>query len=215
MACSTRGAAAPVLSIMGQSLLFTIISYTVLNAPQERVGPFGNQCTLLTHTELTINQNPWIPSCRAALQPLVLQSVHKSTGLHHPRGGIWHFSLLNFTWLVTAQSLNLSRSLYKASLPSRQSMDPPNSVSLASLLCMQSTPVSRTLIKTLKRISPQTERCGTPARCYSTYCNYLSLILPPVVHSSYCVHTQLYAEHFVQKDTVRDSIKSITKVCCS
>lgn len=46
----------------------------MLNVPQDTVGPFDHQGTLLTHIELTINQTPQIPFCRAALQLLVPRS---------------------------------------------------------------------------------------------------------------------------------------------
>ena len=50
-------------------------SKAVLDAPQDIVGPPGCQGTLLAHTQLTINYNPQIPLCRAALQRLIAQSV--------------------------------------------------------------------------------------------------------------------------------------------
>lgn len=52
-----------------------IRAFSPLLLPQGRVGPFSHQGTLLTHTDLTINQNSQIPSCRATFQPLVPQSI--------------------------------------------------------------------------------------------------------------------------------------------
>ncbi|KAK4810542.1 hypothetical protein QYF61_004505, partial [Mycteria americana] len=109
----------------------------------DTVGPFGCQGTLLTHIELTINQTPQILFCRAILQPLVPPSLYVHPGLHRP-------------------STNVSRCLCKASLPSRKSMAPPNLVLPANLLSVHSTPVSRLLIKTLKRTGPKIEPWGTP-----------------------------------------------------
>ena len=42
------------------------------DAPQEMVGPFGCQRTLLTHTKFAVNL---IHFCGAALQPLVPNSI--------------------------------------------------------------------------------------------------------------------------------------------
>lgn len=57
---------------------FWPISYTVLNEPQDTLGPFGCKDTLQTHIELSINRNPQIHFCRAVCQPLVPQSIHPS-----------------------------------------------------------------------------------------------------------------------------------------
>lgn len=57
---------------------FRPISYTVLNEPQDTLGPIGCQGTLQTHIELSINRNPQIRFCRAVCQPLVPQSIHPS-----------------------------------------------------------------------------------------------------------------------------------------
>ncbi|KAK4810613.1 hypothetical protein QYF61_007350, partial [Mycteria americana] len=55
-------------------------------------------------------------------------------GLPRPRWRIRHLLLLNFIRLVIAQLSSLSRSLCKASLPSRESTAPPSLVSSANLL---------------------------------------------------------------------------------
>lgn len=62
------------LSMVG-SHCFRLVSCPVPNAGQVMVAPFGSQGTLLAHPELTWSQNPQIPFCRAALQPLVPQSM--------------------------------------------------------------------------------------------------------------------------------------------
>lgn len=42
------------------------------------VGPLGCQGTLLTQIKLAVSQSPWVPLCRAALQPLIPLSVHRA-----------------------------------------------------------------------------------------------------------------------------------------
>lgn len=42
-----------------------------------------------------------------------------------PRCRIWHFLLPNFIWLAITQAFNLSKSLCRASLPSRETTAPP------------------------------------------------------------------------------------------
>ncbi|KAK4807044.1 hypothetical protein QYF61_018385 [Mycteria americana] len=64
-----------------------------------------------------------------------------------------YLSLLNFIWLVIAQCSNLSRSLCKAL---------PNLVSSTNLFSVHLTPVSRSLLKPLKRTGPKIEPWGTP-----------------------------------------------------
>lgn len=47
------------------------------DAHRGTVGPFGCQGTQLTHIQFVVNQDPQIPVHRAALQPLIPQSVQK------------------------------------------------------------------------------------------------------------------------------------------
>lgn len=49
----------------------------MLDAPQDRVGPFDCQGMLLAHVQLAINSDPQISLCGAALQPLIPQFVPK------------------------------------------------------------------------------------------------------------------------------------------
>lgn len=48
---------------------------TVLNAPQDTVGPPGCLATLLTHVQLVFEQDPQIPFSGAALQHPITQIV--------------------------------------------------------------------------------------------------------------------------------------------
>ena len=74
-----------------------------------------------------------------------------------PRCRFWHLDLLNFIPLIIVQCSSLSRSLCKASCPSRKSAVPPRLVSSANLLMMDSTPASRSLIYILNRTGPRIE----------------------------------------------------------
>ncbi|KAK4824371.1 hypothetical protein QYF61_014031 [Mycteria americana] len=80
----------------------------------------------------------------------------------YSRCRIRHLDLLNFIPLIIAQCSNLSRSLCKASCPSRESTAPPCLVSSANLLMVHSTPASRSLINILNRTGPRIEPRGTP-----------------------------------------------------
>ena len=68
-----------------------------------------------------------------------------------PRAQSSTYSCLNFTWLVIAQPPDLPRSLCKVSLPPRQLTAPHNLVLPIDLLNTPSSPISKSLIKTLKR----------------------------------------------------------------
>ena len=70
--------------------------------------------------------------------------------------------LENSMQLVIAQLSSFSRSLCKASLPSRESAAPPSLELSANVLGIPSSPASKSLTKTLKRIGPQMEPWGTP-----------------------------------------------------
>jgi len=56
--------------------LTQLAGYAVLDAPQDTVGLFDSQGTLLTLIQLAINLYPQISFRGAALQPLVPQFVH-------------------------------------------------------------------------------------------------------------------------------------------
>uniref|UniRef100_A0A8B9CGD6 Uncharacterized protein n=1 Tax=Anser brachyrhynchus TaxID=132585 RepID=A0A8B9CGD6_9AVES len=84
---------------------------------------------------LRLDFNPQIPFCGAVLQPLIPWSIHTArVALSQVR--IWHLLLLNFMWLVIAQLSNLSRSLCKASPPSRETTAPLNLMSSANFVCI-------------------------------------------------------------------------------
>ena len=70
----TQGEAASAQRRVGQWSPSTSCN-AVLDASQEIVGPFGFQGALLARVPLAVDQNPQVPLCRAALQPLIPQSV--------------------------------------------------------------------------------------------------------------------------------------------
>ena len=120
----------------------------VPRAPQHpAAGTAVGQAQTETPIEPAANPHPHIPFCRAALQPLLSQSVLVSGALLHPGGRIRHLDLLNFMpFMMTAQSTSLAGSFRKASHPSREPTAPPSLGSSANLLTMDSTPGSRSLI---------------------------------------------------------------------
>lgn len=83
-------------------------------------GPLGCKGMLLTHIQIPLNQNPQIPLCRAALQPLN-PSLYIGPGLPRSRYQIQSLHLLSSMWFVIAQPSSWSSSLCKASLPLRES----------------------------------------------------------------------------------------------
>lgn len=83
-------------------------------------GPLGCKGMLLTHIQIPLNQNPQIPLCRAALQPLN-PSLYVGPGLPRSRYQIQSLHLLSSMWFVIAQPSSWSSSLCKASLPLRES----------------------------------------------------------------------------------------------
>ncbi|KAK4815415.1 hypothetical protein QYF61_001403 [Mycteria americana] len=85
--------------------------------------PTALQGTLLTHIEPAVDQLPQTPFCRAALQPLLSQSICVPA-LLRPRCRIQCLNLLNFVPLMIVLCFNLSRSLCKASCPSGESTAP-------------------------------------------------------------------------------------------
>jgi len=133
----------------------------LLDAPQDVICTPRCQATLLAHTEPAADQHPQVPCCRAALQPSS-SSLYLCLALLHPRCGIQHFNLLNFTPLIIAQCSNLPIPLCKTSCPSRESTAPPSLVSSSSLLMVYSNPASRLPINTSNRTGPRTEPRGTP-----------------------------------------------------
>lgn len=67
-----------------------------------------------------------------------------------PRCSLQHFPLLDFRLLLIDQCSSLSRSLCKASCPSRESTVLPSSVLLADLLRMDSSPCGSPYLKLCK-----------------------------------------------------------------
>lgn len=76
----------------------------------------------------------------ALLSSTSLLTLSTHPGLPHLMCRTHHFPLLNFTWLRTAQSCNLS--LRRASLPPRETIAPPSFVSPVNLLSIPSRPAS-------------------------------------------------------------------------
>ena len=95
---------------------FWLAGYTVFDAPQGAVWPLGCQGTLLICTEPT--QHHQILFCRSTLQPLLSQFI-LAPALLCPMCRIWHLFLLNFIPSIIVQCSSLSRSLCKASCPSK------------------------------------------------------------------------------------------------
>lgn len=119
------------------------------------VCPFGCQGTLLACVEPAVTSSPGALSA----EPF---SSHSSPSLYlcpellHPSAA-QHLPLSNFMPLMIVHCSNLSRSLCKASHPSRESTAPPSLVSSANLPRMHSTPAPRSLIKTLNITGPRIE----------------------------------------------------------
>lgn len=89
-----------------------------------------------------------------------------------PTCRIQHFPLLNFPQLVIAHFSDLSRFLWRPSLPLRDSTAPPSSVQTANFLSFPSSPASRSLMWMLK----STGLRRVPFKCHATglhFKNYL------------------------------------------
>lgn len=56
-------------AILWNNHSFPLLSYTVLHALQDIIGPFVCQGTQLTHIEFSINQKPYVPFCTPTLVP--------------------------------------------------------------------------------------------------------------------------------------------------
>jgi len=85
--------------------------HTLLNAPQDAIGLFGNHGTLLAHGHLVIHQDTQVPLCRAALQQ-VSPSLYWCMGLFLPRCRTLYLPFLNFIRFLSAQLFSLSRSCW-------------------------------------------------------------------------------------------------------
>lgn len=98
----------------------------------------------------------FLQDCSPASCPLV--SIY--LGLPHSRRRIQNMLLLNVIWLVIVQPSNLSRSLWKATLPSRESAGPLNLVLSKNLFSMHSSPAFTSCIKTSERTGLKMQSCG-------------------------------------------------------
>ena len=101
-------------------------------------------------------------SCSAELLFIhFFPSLHWFLVLLHPRCRIQHLFLFYVVSLMITQCSNLSRSLCKASCPSRDWTAPPSLVSTANFLMMCYTPAYRSLINILNRTDPGIKCWGT------------------------------------------------------
>lgn len=110
---------------------------------------------LLTLIELVIKQTLQFPFCRSALQALVPQSINSSRITLS--GAELSTCYVNFIWLVIVQCSGLSWSFYKAFLSFPDSTASPILALSLNLFCVYTIPVSRLLIKILKRTGPKIE----------------------------------------------------------
>lgn len=81
-------------------------TYAVFDVPQDMVGPFGCQATLLTHIQLVIKPDSQISFHKAAPQPHTPQFVH-ITGVISSQVENPALAVVKFVWLVMAQLSSL------------------------------------------------------------------------------------------------------------
>jgi len=124
-----------------------------LDAAQDMVGFQGCEGTLLAHVQLPIHQYLQVFFGRAALNPVISQLIPAmgiaSTQVHDLALG---FVVLREVHL--GPLLSLSRSLWMVSHPSGVLTTLHSLVSSANLLKVHVTPLSMSLMKILKSISP-------------------------------------------------------------
>lgn len=160
-ACNTQAEVTPAQMSAGQSLALPGWQCWAWCIPGYS-WPFGCQCKLLTYIQLAVSQN-FRPLSVRMLSSFLFPSLYLDSGLPHPRCRIWQS---NFMQLVIAQTSNLSRSLFKASLSSRESEAPPNLVLplLLQLVLfrMHSSSASKLFVKILKRTGPNSEGLQNP-----------------------------------------------------
>lgn len=134
--------------------------YAVPDAPHDMAGLLGCQCTLFSHISFTTNQNSQIPFCRAALQPLIPQSVQTSrlnlSQVQDPAPAFVKFHLVGYY-----PALQFAKSSLQGLLASRESTVPLYLVLSANLLRIPSSPAYKSFMKTLKRTG-ENGACGTP-----------------------------------------------------
>lgn len=125
-----------------------LVGNAVPDAPEDMFGPldappvlddpknmfFHPGCQGTTDSCSTCSFKSFSACQHLILQPFVLPR------LPHSRCRIWHFVLLNFLWLLIVQPPDLSRRLYRASLPSRES------TASSILYCLQTWLVSHPVL---------------------------------------------------------------------
>ncbi|KAM9656072.1 uncharacterized protein ACIBXB_008597 [Morphnus guianensis] len=166
--------------------------HTISDTGQDAVGLLGHLGTLLAHIQPAVNQHPQVLFCQAAFQPLFPKPVELH-GVAVTKCRTRHLALLNLIQLASAHPSSLSRSLCRAFLPSSRSTLPPNLVSSANLLTVHSIPLSKSLIKTLNRMGPNTEPWGTPL----VTCHQLDLT-PFAATLWACPSSQFFTQRRVQ-----------------
>jgi len=203
--------------IQQENHLFWPSGYAVFGSSPDAVCPLGCQSTLLTHSECSVNQHLQISFCRVGLQPpvphFIIVSSIPSFQVQNPAFGFVKFHPINHS-----QCSNLSRSICKASCPSRESTAPSSLVSSANLLMVQWTPASRSLINVLNWTGPRIEPWGAPllSRCQTDVAPFTTAAWALPFSQFFIQHTwePTYPTvgQLVQKDVVRDSIKDLTKI---
>lgn len=109
------------------------------------------------------------------------------------------------------QPTNFSRSLLKTSLPTRESTGTPYVMSSANILSIASSPVSKSLMRTLKTTGLKMDIYRTPLMTgYEP--EVISLIVTLQAHPVCLSPMFLSSWTFVQRDTVRNSIESFVKI---
>lgn len=161
------------------------------------------------------DQHSQIRFCRAAFLPLLSQfGLVPATTLLHVQN--LAFVLLKF--YATDQSCSdLSRCLWKTLCPLRESRAHLVLVlSVPLLVCIQLLQ-SKSLIKILSHTGPimETWRTSPVTGCQPDAAPFpaaLWALLPLVLHPAHFEIPYLATEQLVQKDAVRESIKSFTKI---
>lgn len=125
---------------------FSQVAGNTLPNAQDFVSFLCPKFTLLVH----VHQNHQVPSCKAAFQLVITQSV---PDVLPPGAGLCHFPLLNLIkFPISYFSRKLLRSSWMAAQPSGLSITPPNFISSVNLLEVHSVPSFRSLRKRLNSI---------------------------------------------------------------
>ena len=189
----------------------------MFDAPQDAVCPLGCQGTLLTHIEPAVDQHPQIPFCRAALQPLLSQSVLVP--------GVTLSQMQNLTFvLVKFHAIDDCPMLQSIQVPLQGllSLRRVNSTSQFGIVSKLANGAFNSCMQIIDQNIewnwPQNGALGNTtgdrllAKCSPIHYNPLSFALQPVLHPAHHKPTHPTVGQLVQKDAVRDSIKTLTKI---